>query len=64
MRCQLRLIGLPLLALLSLGAGSRGGDLLDAVKAGDATAVRTMLQRPGALGEAVEVDGTPNEVGI
>jgi ankyrin repeat protein len=58
MRCQLRLIGLPLLALLSLGAGSRGADLLDAVKAGDATAVRTMLQRPGALGEAVEVDGT------
>ena len=57
MQC-LRLIGLPLLALLSLGAGSRDADLLGAVKAGDATAVRTMLQQPGALGEAVEVDGT------
>ena len=59
MCCQwLRLISLPLLALLSLGAGSRDADLLGAVKAGDASAVRTTLQQPGALGEAVEVDGT------
>ena len=59
MRCQwLRLIGLPLLALLSLGAGSRDGGLLDAVKSGDVAAVRALLQQPGAPVNAAEVDGT------
>ena len=59
MRCQwLRLIGLPLLAVLSLGAGSRDGGLLDAVKSGDVAAVRALLQQPGAPVNAAEVDGT------
>ena len=59
MCCQwLRLIGLPLLALLSLGAGSRDADLLGAVKSGDVAAVQAVLQRPGAPVNTAEVDGT------
>src|SRR5688572_26372771 len=49
--------GIPVLALLSLGAGGSNLALIDGVKAGDARVVRALLKQKADVNTA-EADGT------